>query len=586
MAKKADLILLHPPSVYDFRKTSIMYGPVSDVVPSSPIFEMYPFGLSTIAEYLDRQNFSVRIINIALRMLKDNSFNAERLIKNLKTKAFGIDLHWLPHAHGALEIAKIVKKYHPRTPVIFGGFSATYYHKELIQYPVTDFVVRGDSTEQPMLELLRCIIKGESLSSVPNLTWKDEQGQILVNPFSYVPSNLDHITFDCVYNMKSVIKFRDLLGHLPFENWFEYPITPGLTCRGCRLNCVTCGGSATTFAHVLNRKEPAFRAPELLAEDMHWISQHIKAPIFIVGDIRQTGDDYAEELIEAISRKKITNQVCFEFFNPLPEELFKRISKALPHYSMEMSFESHDEEVRKIFGKNYSNQQAEDTIKYAFANNCERFDIYFMNGLPKQTKQSVLDTVEYCRYLYKKFDGDRRLLTFITPMAPFLDPGSIAFENPEQYGYKLFYKTLEEHRQALAQPSWKYILNYETQWMTRDDIVEVTYEAGLRLNRLKAEYGVINAKTANEVETRILRAQNEIKLIDEIMRIPDAKERELKIMQLKAQVDKLNESTVCEKKELEWPTGLINFRVFPIIRLLFSPFRKRRALKVEEEWRE
>ncbi len=44
-----DLILVHTPSVYDFRKQQLLYGPVSDVVPSTPVFEMYPIGFTSIA---------------------------------------------------------------------------------------------------------------------------------------------------------------------------------------------------------------------------------------------------------------------------------------------------------------------------------------------------------------------------------------------------------------------------------------------------------------------------------------------------------------------------------------------------------
>ena len=29
---KIDLVLLHPPSVYDFRQEAILYGPVSDLI--------------------------------------------------------------------------------------------------------------------------------------------------------------------------------------------------------------------------------------------------------------------------------------------------------------------------------------------------------------------------------------------------------------------------------------------------------------------------------------------------------------------------------------------------------------------------
>lgn len=141
---KYDLVLLHAPSVYDFRKNPLLAGPISDVVPSSPVFEMYPIGLTSIADYLERYGLRVKIINIANRMLMNPNFNVEKKLRHIKTRAFGIDLHWLPHAHGSIELAKIVKKLHPSTPIIFGGLSATYYHKELIQYPFIDFVMRGD----------------------------------------------------------------------------------------------------------------------------------------------------------------------------------------------------------------------------------------------------------------------------------------------------------------------------------------------------------------------------------------------------------------------------------------------------------
>ncbi len=157
-----DLILLHAPSVYDFRRESILYGPVSDLVPSTPVFEMYPIGFTTMAEYLERFGLRTRIINLAGRMLEDAHFDVEDTLRKLDAAAFGIDLHWLPHAHGSIEVARIVKRLHPDRPVIFGGFSSTYFHRELIQYPAVDFVVRGDSTEAPMLALVEYIRSGGS----------------------------------------------------------------------------------------------------------------------------------------------------------------------------------------------------------------------------------------------------------------------------------------------------------------------------------------------------------------------------------------------------------------------------------------
>ncbi|HEX79110.1 MAG TPA: TIGR04190 family B12-binding domain/radical SAM domain protein, partial [Dehalococcoidia bacterium] len=111
---KIDLVLLHAPHVYDFRKKTILHGPVSDLVPPSPVFEMYPLGLASIAEYLERNGYRVRIVNLAVRMLKNKNFDADAFIKKLNSPVFGIDLHWLVHCHGAIEVARLVKKHHPQ----------------------------------------------------------------------------------------------------------------------------------------------------------------------------------------------------------------------------------------------------------------------------------------------------------------------------------------------------------------------------------------------------------------------------------------------------------------------------------------
>ena len=177
------------------------------------------------------------------------------------------------------------------------------------------------------------------------------------------------------------------------------------------------------------------------------------------------------------------NPVVLELFTPAPESYFKEVAEALPNFNFEISPESHDENVRRASGKFYGNEAMENSIRFALDHGCSKFDVFFMIGIPRQTSASVMETIDYCGHLLKTFG--RRLNPFISPLAPFLDPGSIAFENAEEVGYRVFCKTLEDYRQALLAPSWKYTLSYETRWMTREEIVDSTYQAGLRLNRLK-----------------------------------------------------------------------------------------------------
>ena len=155
-----------------------------------------------------------------------------------------------------------------------------------------------------------------------------------------------------------------------------------------------------------------------------------------------------------------------------------------------------------------------------------------MIDLPYQTPESVQQTISYCQTLLERYGKDKKIHPYIAPLAPFLDPGSIAFEQPEKYGYKLFYKTLEEHRQALLAPSWKYTLNYETEWMSRDQIVEATYEANLKINKLKVEYGLLDVHTFNKLEARINQSIEIMRKVDRLMLIKDQQKKIRQIEEL------------------------------------------------------
>jgi B12-binding domain/radical SAM domain protein len=493
-------------------------------------------------------------------MLNSDRFDPERLLKKLRPAAFGIDLHWMPHAHGAIEVARLCKQYHPDLPVILGGFSATYYHEELIRRPEVDFVVRGDSTEEPILRLMEHLTSrsgARPLAEIPNLTWQSRDGEVQVNDLTYSPATLDHVLIDYSYVVRAVARYRDLASFVPFKGWLGYPITAALSVRGCTNNCRTCGGSAITFAALHNRRRPAYRAPEDLAQDIRNIARFSRGPVFILGDIRQPGEEYADRFLRAIQGYE--GPVIVELFDAADRTFIQRLSEAMPNWTLEISLESHSEEVRAAFGRPYKNGPIEDTMRYALEAGVQRLDVFFMIGLPKQDYQSVMDTVEYCEHLMGDLDSgpSRRLIPFISPLAPFLDPGSPVFENPEKYGYRFFARTLEEHRQALVQPSWKYILNYETEWMDRNQIVDSTYEAGLRLNRLKAHFGLVEPAQAQRTEARIQKARRLIAQVDDIVSIQDAERRAKLLRAIKPQVDDANLSTVCDKTELNIPlTGL------------------------------
>jgi hypothetical protein len=109
--------------------------------------------------------------------------------------------------------------------------------------------------------------------------------------------------------------------------------------------------------------------------------------------------------------------------------------------------------------------------------------------------------------------------------------------------------------------------------MTRDEIVTSTYEAGKRLNRLKAQFGLIDQKTAESVERRIDAAVQIMKEIDRIVALSGASDREIEwgcALQGRLSLQTYSMATVCGKKELEWPIHFLRMNLFKILKTLLT----------------
>ncbi|HSN72803.1 MAG TPA: TIGR04190 family B12-binding domain/radical SAM domain protein, partial [Steroidobacteraceae bacterium] len=522
----------------------------------------------TIASYLKERGLEVRIVNLALKMF-DRRFDVRRFLERTRARAIGIDLHWLPHAHGALEIASLVRTTHPDVPVIFGGLSASYFHDELARYPQVDYVLRGDSTEQPLYELLMALRDGGSVEQIPNLTYRCG-GEIRTNPLAWVPATLDYADVRPELLIEMVLRHRDPTGAMPFRGWWRDPITMVLPLKGCAYECATCGSSRTSCSNLTQRTGPAFRSPDSLVANARSIARFSRAPIVIPGDVLQGGREHAEALVEGLGRSGISNEIMFEFFDLPPPDYVAKIDRCIKRWSFEISPESHDPAVRHALDgeSNYTNDAFEAFLRTALATRCRRIDVFYMIGLPQQTRESVRATVEYCGRLLAL--GDRRLNCFVSPMGPFVDPGSRIFEHPERFGYRLFARTLEEHRQLLIQPSWEAILNYESRWMSRTELVDATYEAAERLNALKRIHGRISARRAAAVHARIEEARQLRARLASTAQASGAAEPDER---LRGEINRFSMSTVCDKRELAWPARLFNFRISAILRATAAALR-------------
>ncbi len=67
------------------------------------------------------------------------------------------------------------------------------------------------------------------------------------------------------------------------------------------------------------------------------------------------------------------------------------------------------------------------------------------------------------------------MLTSFGPLI-LLDPGSLAFDYSEEFGYKLVFRRLEDYIKGMSMPSWHQWISYETKSLDRAEIANLTIE--------------------------------------------------------------------------------------------------------------
>jgi len=186
----ADLVLLHPPAIYEFRDRDDIYFPflgTSGDVPITPLYEYFPVGFKALVRGLAQAELTGRIINLSTLLLGYPQLELDDVLTALDTRVVGIDLHWLVHVQGSLAVARRLRELRPDITTLFGGLTATYYADELIRRDEVDMVMRGYDTVEPTVALIRAIRDGTPLETIPNLVYKDDGGP-RANDFSFLPA--------------------------------------------------------------------------------------------------------------------------------------------------------------------------------------------------------------------------------------------------------------------------------------------------------------------------------------------------------------------------------------------------------------
>lgn len=475
-----DFVFLHPPLSFE----KIRY-PLSGIFESNTgttdLLTMCPLGMFLLANMLDEAGLRAKVFNIAKVYLKQRDAgvgDALEYARAIRSRIYGVGLHWSAHAAGALTLGRALKESHPDSVVVFGGLSATLYYRELLEeHEFVDYVVLGEC-EHMFVELVERLLDGRAMNGLPNLAFRGQEGE-LVYQAPQVPPDVADVNY---------FAYEHLYEPRPDQYDREAIVQTLPLLRGCYRDCKFCGGSKFSYREHFFRHRlggigiTSFKRflRDLMARELNVLR--------LVGDPRGLGTRYDAQLREAIREVDYSFDVMMELFTLPSRDYLESWCEVSDTLYVVFSPESTFDELRQLHGKHYRN---DDILRVAEW--CEELGVKvvfcLMYAMPGHDRQKLLEELEFVEEFVRRHpDCGIMYQPYL-----YVDPGSELETFPERFGTKIRFHSLADIAEALTRPYWVYSIGYELETLTKDDLYESILEITRRKARMYYRYQKLSA---------------------------------------------------------------------------------------------
>jgi len=394
-------------------------------------------GLMALAECLEKDGFSSRIIHLGAEMIADSDFSLSRYISNHHVRVLGLSLHWHYQAESTLNAIREIKSIDPKIKTLLGGYTASFFAQEIMSdHAAVDYIITGDG-ELPLSRLLAEVSKEDpDYSSIPNLIWKRE-GRIIRNESKYTASEADidqlgFSSFSLFENFPIVSKLPPSVSALTSSALNDYRMFSLCVGRGCPVNCSFCGGGCHAQTLLSYRDKVLFRSTDAVLKTIKDAEKEGIDCLYVSFDPYPRGSYYLE-LFRKIRESGVRISMIFESWSLPTVEFIKEFKDTFgetEHSAIVLSPESGSERLRKLHkGYFFSNSQLLGCLEHLRENGIAT-QVWFTYPLPSETEKEVTVTRELMGIIRKRLGNGGQVL-----MMEFdLDPGSPLYLQPERYG--------------------------------------------------------------------------------------------------------------------------------------------------------
>ena len=343
-----------------------------------------PLGLAYIAAVLEKAKHTVKIIDCTLEELDYTNYDVIGI--TVMTPSYN-------------EFRELVNRIESDVPLIAGGMHPSILPLDTLkENKKVDYIVCGEG-ENIIVNLIDAIQGKIKLKDVKGIAYR-EGDRIIVNP----PAELIHELDTLPYPSRHLFKPKYIPAPSTYRN---LPCAHMIISRGCPNRCIYCS------VHTVSGRKYRHHSVRRVIDEINELD--VKE-IYFLDDLFTLDRRWVLELCASLESKNI-EWSCNTRVNLVDIELLKAMKKA-GCWQIHYGIESGSQRLLNLVKKGITLDQCRDAIKWSKKAKIQT-RAYFMLGLPTETKEESMVTIEFA----KKLNPDYAKFSLTTPY-----PGTEMYE--------------------------------------------------------------------------------------------------------------------------------------------------------------